>query len=136
MIGAHTYTSIPPDGTACGGSVAPIGEWGAESYDTFGLRLVEFRGAAKRVDHDGPLQGTLAVRTDVLPPAATAAVENVRAPRLLTIVRWTQDLDHNTAEHRPALFGDLHSDEFPGQSARHQHHPSVVGPADPISPDC
>jgi hypothetical protein len=135
MVGAHTDTSVRSDGTACGGSVAPIRNWRAESNDAFGYRLVEFRRPAKRVDHDRPLQGTLAVRTNMLPTTATATLDDMRAPWLLTIVGSFENLDDGAAEHRPPFFGDLHSDEFPGQSAGNQHHPAVVGPADPIAPD-
>ena len=70
------------------------------------------------------------------PAAATATFENVGTPGLLPIVGRFENLDGHTAEHRPAFFGDLHSNELSGQGAGHQHHPAVVGPADPITPDC
>ena len=78
----------------------------------------------------------MTIGPDMLPAAATATLENVGTPGLLPVVGWFENLDEGTAEHRPAFLGYLHSNEFSGQGARHQHHTAIMGPTDPVAPDC
>lgn len=136
MVSTHAKMPIRPDRTTRSRSVATIGERGTESNNAFGFRLVEFRSPAKGIDHDRSFEDTLALGPNMLPATAAATLVNVRAPRLLPSLRRFENVGDLATQHRAAFFGDLHSDEFSGQSTGDQHDTAIVRPAEPIASDC
>ncbi len=135
MISTHAKTSVRRDRTTRSRSVAAIRQRGTESNDAFGFRLVQFRRPAKGIDHDRSFEDTLTIGPNMLPTTAAATLGNVRAPRLLPRLRRFENVDDLATQHRAAFFGDVHSDEFPGQSTADQHDTAIVCPAKPVASD-